>query len=535
MEMSMNNYKTACYCRLSQDDDNDGTSVSIETQTKVLADYCKAQGFDIYNIYTDDGYTGTNFERPGFRKMMSDIENNGVNLVVVKDLSRFGREHIMVDYYTQRYFPEHNVRFIAISDNVDISQHTLDRFDMMMPIKNVFNEFFPAETSMKVRQAFATKAKHGEYMGSTAPYGYKKSPDNAHALIKDEETAPIVKRIFEMAAYEGMGFQKIAYKLFDDRVMTPSALNDMRAGRLHEKNPYQWNLGTVKSIISNEVYLGTYIFGKRKKMSFKSDKYLKNAKENWIVNENMCEPIVSEQLWNDAQLRVQERKVSRTGELENIFAGLLKCEECGYSMRISSAKEKTTFFCCGNYKKPKRGEERCTCHYILYDTIYKEVLADINKIIAIQIHDREGFKDFVLEKLNRDCNVNREADKNEMKRLEESVETERHKYKQLYEDKFRGLISEEMFREMSAECEEKRSAYEVRLNELKGKMAAEEGNKRNAEEFSRLIDQHLTVQSLDKELLNKLIEKITVSEEKVDGKKRMTLRIFYKFVGDCTF
>lgn len=175
------------------------------------------------------------------------------------------------------------------------------------------------------------------------------------------------------------------------------------------------------------------------------------------------------------------------------------------------------------------------CHHILYDTIYKEVLEDTNKIIAIQIHDREGFKDLVLERLNRDCNVNREADKNEMKRLEAAIETERRKYRQLYEDKFKGLISEDMFRDMSAECEEKGTTFEEKLNTLKSRMEAREGNERNAEEFYRLIDQYMTIQSLDKELLNKLIEKITVSEEKVDGKKRMTPKIFYKFVGDCTF
>lgn len=404
--MDINYHKAACYCRLSQDDDNDGTSVSIETQTKLLTDFCKEKNYSVFKIYTDDGYTGTNFNRPGFNEMISDIENNRVDLVIVKDLSRLGREHIMVDYYTQRYFPEHNVRFIAISDNVDISRQNLDRFDMIMPIKNVFNEFFPAETSMKVRQAFATKAKHGEYMGSKAPYGYKKALDNAHALVIDDETAAVVKRIFEMAAYEGMGFQKIAYRLYDEQIMTPSALKDFREGKPHDKNPYQWNLGTVKSIISNEVYLGTYIFGKRKKMSFKSDKYLKNSKENWIVNENMCEPIISQQLWNDAQLRVQERKVSRTGELENVFAGLLKCAECGYSMRISSAREKRAFFCCGNYKKPKRGEERCSCHFILYDTVYEAVLADINRVIEFQLKDKEKFKKLVQKRLNSNCKVN---------------------------------------------------------------------------------------------------------------------------------
>lgn len=281
--------------------------------------------------------------------------------------------------------------------------------------------------------------------------------------------------------------------------------------------------------------MGTYIFGKRKKMSFKSDKYLKNSKENWIVNENMCEPIISQQLWNDTQLRVQSRKVSRTGKLENVFAGLLKCAECGYSMRISSSKEKRAFFCCGNYKKPKRGEENCTCHFIYYDTIYNAVLKDINRVIDFQLRNKKNFKELVLEKLNSKSSVNLKAVKNEINCLENSIETEKRKYRQLYDDKFNGIISEEMFREMSDECEKKRTAFEDKLNALKGKMAAQQDNEKNAEEFSSLIDQCMTIDSLDKVLLNRLIEKITISEVKTENKRSLTIKVFYKFVGDCSF
>lgn len=244
---------------------------------------------------------------------------------------------------------------------------------------------------------------------------------------------------------------------------------------------------------------------------------------------------MKQQLWNDAQLRVQERKVSRTGELENVFAGLLKCEECGYSMRISSAREKRAFFCCGNYKKTKRGEERCSCHFILYDTIYEAVLADINRVIGIQIKDKEKFKKLVHKKLNSGCKVNLKSVKNEMKRLENAIETEKRKYRQLYDDKFSGIISEEMFREMSVECEEKRRGFEEKLDELKSKISAQEDNEKNAEEFSKLIEQYMVVESLDKELLNRLIEKITISEEKTDGNRQIKIRIFYRFVGDCSF
>lgn len=538
MEQSgrINYYKAACYCRLSQDDENDGTSVSIETQMKVLSDYCASKDFDIIDFYCDDGYTGTNFERPAFKRMLSDIENGKVNLVVVKDLSRFGREHIMVGYYTQKYFPENNIRFIAVADGTDISPNTLYRYDMMMPIKNIFNEFFPADTSMKVRQALETKAKHGEFIGSQAPYGYKKSPDDKHVLIVDEETAPIVKRIFEMAAYEGMGFQKISFKLYDDKILTPSALNDMRSGRVHKGDPYQWNLGSVKKIIENPVYIGTFVSGKRTKLSFKSNKVIKKDESEWIVNENMCEPIISRQLWEDAHLRIKERKVVQTDSIENVFSGLLKCADCGYSMRISNARNRKPYFACGNYKKHKRGQERCTGHFVMYDVVYRAVLSDINRVLRAFNLDEDEFQQNVLKRLNLDETDNKEAMAKEIASLECDAEVQKRKYKQLYEDKFNGLIHDDMFREMSAECNDKRIAIEERISFLKSKMTEHTDRTNGVDEFTELIARYKSLDKLDKETLNRLVEKITVKEERNgEGKRRITIKIYYKFLGDCTF
>ena len=265
--------KAACYCRLSDDDAQDGTSVSIETQTKILGDYCRDHGMEIFNYYKDDGYTGTNFNRPAFKQMMKDAENGAINTIIVKDLSRFGREHLQVGTYLQVTLPNMGIRFIAIGDDVDSERGSLD-YDLMVPIKNIFNEYYPADCSRKIRQAFITKASNGEFIGSQAPYGYKKSAEDKHILEPDEKTAWIIIWIFEMAAYQGYGYNKIARVLTERKVTTPAAYQAQQAGRSYNKEPTEWNLTTVYHIISNETYLGHLISGKRRIASFKNKKVI---------------------------------------------------------------------------------------------------------------------------------------------------------------------------------------------------------------------------------------------------------------------
>ena len=243
-----------CYCRLSDDDDRDGTSVSIETQMRILSDYCREQRFTVYDHYCDDGFTGTNFNRPSFKRMMRDAENGLINAIIVKDLSRFGRNHVQVGNFMSEILPNMGVRFIAIGDNVDSADGNLD-YDLMVPIKNVFNEFYPADCSRKTRQAFIAKAQSGEFIGSQAPYGYKKSKNDKHILEIDEVTAPTVTWIFEMAAYHGYGYNKIARVLTDRKIITPAAYQAQQAGREYDKDPYEWNLATIYKMFENATYL----------------------------------------------------------------------------------------------------------------------------------------------------------------------------------------------------------------------------------------------------------------------------------------
>lgn len=290
-------YKAACYCRLSSDDLKDGMSVSIDTQIALEKKYCKENRIHIVDFYCDDGYTGTNFERPEFKRMMSDIRKGKADTIIVKDLSRFGRESIMVNYYTQIYFPENNIRFIAISDDTIITQNS--RYDIMLPLKSVINEIYPAEVSAKVRQAMDIKAQDGEFFHPYLPYGYVKSKVFRNNLEVDEETAPIVRKIFELAAYEGYGIMRIADYLYENKVLSPLALKSIREGKEPGENPYGWCKSTISNLLNNEVYLGKIIYGKTRKVNFKSKKVVKTDKSEWIVVDDAHEPIITQKLWDD--------------------------------------------------------------------------------------------------------------------------------------------------------------------------------------------------------------------------------------------
>ena len=272
--------KAACYCRLSDDDVNDGTSISIETQITIAKQYCKANYIEIVNFYTDDGYTGTNFERPAFKKMIADIDKGKVNTVIVKDLSRFGRETIMVNYYTQMFFPENNITFIIIADNTKITANST--YDYMLTIKSAINEIYPAEVSQKVRQAFKAKSMNGEFLHPWLPYGYVKSETSRNHLVIDEKNAQVVRDIFEMVAYKGMGMIKIADYLLEHQILSPAALRDYSRGDYSNPHPYRWSKTSINNLLHNEVYLVKIVYGKRRKVNFKSKKVISTDKNEWI-------------------------------------------------------------------------------------------------------------------------------------------------------------------------------------------------------------------------------------------------------------
>lgn len=519
-------YIAALYCRLSVDDMQDGTSVSIETQGKILEDYCKANNIEIYDFYRDDGYTGTNFNRPDFQRLLRDAENKKFNMVIVKDLSRLGREYIGVGKYIEEYFPERNIRFVAIGDDYDSISRKRD-LDFIVPMKNLFNQYYPAECSRKVRQAFKAKASRGEFIGSQAPYGFKKSSDDKHVLVIDEATAPTIVRIFTLIAYHGYGYTKIAKLLSQEKIPTPYALQRRNTNKPCNKDPYDWNLGTISAIVHNETYLGHLVSGKREILSFKNKKVIKKDKSDWIVIENMFPQIISQELWDDAHRRIHERKRDAPSGFDNIFAGLIRCDKCGKVLGLSSPRDNTPYYCCETYKK--KGKDRCTAHYTLYNDVYNTVLENLRSTVASVRAGQFDFDNQVAERVMAEFQDDNGC-QTTIEELEIQIDKLDKRYEQMYQDRLDGIITVQRFKELAAGDEEKRERLQKELDALKTREAAKENEFHSLQAFVEKVKQFGDITVLDKVLLNTLIEKIVIGERQcVDGEYTQEMTIHYKF------
>lgn len=531
MEQSKNKYitGTACYCRLSKDDDTDGTSLSIESQRQILSDFCKEHNLNIIDFYCDDGFTGTNFDRPDFKRMITDIDNGLVDTVVVKDLSRLGRNYIEVGKYIEEIFPEKGIRFIAIGDNFDTEKDNPDS-DFMTAFKNIFNQFYPADCSRKTRQALKNKAEKGEFLGSVAAYGYKKSAADKHVLEIDEETAPIIERIFRMAAYENCGCTKIAKILTAEKVLKPSAYAAKAAGRAYAENPYEWNMTTIAKMIENQVYLGHTINCKKHKPSYKSKKVVKQSKDKHIIVENTHPPIVSEQLFNDANAQVASRKRECKNTEPHMFSGLVKCDTCGYALSLSSKIGKPPTLTCSKYKKDTSS---CTIHFIRCKDLYDFVLYDIKRQSNLILKDEKKAAEKLKKKM---CSTNKsvlERSERDAKATEKRIKELDERFYHLYEDKLNGVLSEERFIELSRRCETELEEQKAKLERIKSIKLESAAADENIENYIALIKEFKDIDELDKAVLHRLIDKITVSTKyEVDGVKKQDIKISYKFVGN---
>ena len=527
--------KAACYCRLSEDDLNDGTSISIETQKTIATQYCKSNQIPIVDFYCDDGYTGTNFERTAFKRMISDIEKGKVDTVIVKDLSRFGRESIMVNYYTQMFFPENGINFIIIADNTVITANST--YDFMLTIKSAINEIYPAEVSQKVRQAFKAKSLNGEFLHPSTPYGYIKSTPQRNHLVIDEKNAQVVRDIFEMVAYKGMGMQKISEYLFEHKIMNPAALRDYAKGDHSTPNPYSWGKSSINNLLHNEVYLGRIIYGKKRKVNFKSQKVITTSRDQWIICENAHEPIISQELWDAAHARLEGRRRERRPEsFDNIYRSILVCADCGGTMWISSPPNKSIFYVCANSRGRKAGVERCTTHNIPLDNLNAAVIADINSMLVAYSRDTEQFRENLIckitEKLPDVSQINFE-----LSELEKMLERETKKYSKLYDDYYDGIIKNAMlFERMSNECNSRIESYTARKEQLEAELKATTEHYTNVDKFVGLMSRFTKIETVNKEILNTLVDKIEVCEREIVTPDDIVqnVRIKYKFIGQVS-
>ena len=521
---------TALYCRLSKDDEQIGDSNSIVHQKEILAKYAKEHGFTNIEFYVDDGFSGTNFNRPDFQRMMADAEEGKISTVIVKDMSRFGRDYIMVGYYTEIYFSNLDIRFIAINDNVDSNIQTEND---LTPFKNVFNEWYARDTSKKIRAVFKAKGNSGKHLTTNPPFGYKKDPNDKDKWIIDEEAATTVRRIFQMYV-EGYRISEIGHKLTEEKVETPILYYMNRGIKTNARSEYPeiWDLMSIKYILSQTAYAGHTVNFQTAVKSYKTKKQIRLPKEDWIIYRNTQEPIIDEKTFETVQ-QMRKVKRARTKYNEpNMFSGLLYCADCGNHLTIQrvARNRKMDNFSCATYRKKKKG--LCSCHRILVSDLETIVKEDLQKVCEyVFLHEKE-FTDEYLSGSKRETVKFQAKTKAELKRLSERQEEIGKIIRKLYEDNVCGRITDERFDFLAKSYEDEGNDLKTKIQELKNALASSVQDEEKLSKFLKVVKSYTEIEELTPEILNSFIEKIYIGEtEKYNGRKMQEVEIIYKFIG----
>ena len=531
---SMEKAQAAIYCRLSQDDGSLGESGSIQTQKAILTQYCQEHHMEIVDCYCDDGWSGTNFDRPAFQRMIGDIEAGRVNTVIVKDLSRFGREYAQMGLYIEHYFEEKGVRFLSLAENIDSSQGLNN---LVLPFTNVINSLYARQASEKTKAAHRARAKNGMFLGSRAPYGYQKDPNDRHHLIVDPEAAEVVKEIFRMFA-DGIGYVRMTKILRERNILNPQAHFNQNNPDYYKhsdywRKPFDWHATSVRAILNNPVYLGKLTFGKTKTKGFFNKRRVPTEESDWIVVEHTHEPLVSQELWDTVhQMMKARRRENGSGHVQP-FAGLVKCAGCGSSLNASYDKKKGKYtgFSCWVYKN--YGKQRCTSHAIGWQTLNRLVLEDIRRNAQVAKLAAARYVGVLLRaKLEKEKGETVRAER-ELKKAEKRIGELDKILAKLYEDQALGKISEVRYQAMAPGYEAEQASLQERVSQLREQLAHTQEVQDNVEQFVPLIQKYTDIQELTPHILNELIEKIVVHEKKVeeDGSKSQMVEIHYKFVG----
>ena len=530
-------YVAGLYCRLSKDDGNSVESMSIWSQKVMLKQYAESNSIAIYDYYVDDGYSGTNFERPSFKKMITDIENGKINCVITKDLSRLGRNYLQSGAYIEMYFPQKNIRYIAITDGIDTLNSNQND---IMPFKNILNEMYAKDTSKKVKSAIQSRMREGTYIGSKAPFGYLKDPNNKRRLIIDEKTKPIIELIYKLCL-EGKGTQLISQELMKRKIPRPSAFveNAEKLYGLTEENKYQWSHRMVLNVLRDPVYCGNMARNKRPTLSFKNSKRMYIPKSDYIYAKDTHEGIVSEEIWEQVQTMIDKRKCNNKKGLyyDNIFQGLVRCPKCGYALTPKTdyrlkKKELIDFvhFSCSTYKK--YGVNACSSHRIEARDLYNIVLEDIQYHGNMALSAKEDFVEKIIEKIEvekidegKELSNKLEIKKNQLAELDRS-------YEQLYEDRLEGNITERNFNLMNVSISKKQDKLIEEIKVLEGDIEVSFETEDNYKKFMNNISKYAKIKSLNRYILNQIIDKIYVyDKEEIDGQISQKVEIHYKFIG----
>jgi DNA invertase Pin-like site-specific DNA recombinase len=534
MEQQQGLINAGVYCRLSQDDGQAGDSASIQTQKLMLEKHCKEQGYLIHDFYVDDGYSGSNFNRPDFIRMLGDVEDGKINLVITKDLSRLGRDYIQTGYYTEIYFPDKRVRYIALHDGVDTAKADND----IAPFKNILNDMYARDISRKVKAAKRQRALSGMFIASQTPYGYKQHPDNKNKLVIDPEAAAVVKEIFALAV-EGKGYSVIAKILGARGILKPSAYKrahgDTRFERYAtgtgEACDSKWCFSTVQLIMKDRVYVGDMENHKKEILNHKTKKCVGVAKSDRIVVENTHEPIVSREDFERVQELMKARHTPPHLHRDNIFRSILFCSECGrrmvlgsQAMRMHGTTVTRTFYRCMNrFINP----DRCRHHNrIYYESLYERVQGSVRNVFVSM---KGGSYAHILEKADPCKSGQAEA---ERQKIEKRLAALSKIIRRLYEDYAADTLDGDNYQSLLRDYRVEQNALNERLALLNKASTAAADREANLKRLKSVVAAYADCDELTAEMLNSLIERIEVKHaETVAGVKKQEINIVYRFIG----
>ena len=525
------------YCRLSRDDERAGESISIENQKELLSRYVREQGWTVFDYYVDDGVSGTTFDRPGFNRLVQDARDGKINIALCKDLSRLGRDYIEAGKYTDIVFPSLGCRFIALNDGVDTARKN---DEMIVILKNVMNDLYARDTSSKIRAVKRSSFQAGKYVGCYAPIGYLKSPEDKHILVPDPETAPIVKRIFDLRC-QGYSYRKIASILNAEGIPTPSSFYYLRQGKpnLRKEGGY-WQAQTVRAILQNEVYIGHMVQNKTGVVSYKIHKQVDKPESEWIRVEGTHEPLVSMEVWELVRAIEKQNTRSRTqanGETA-LFAGLLRCMDCGSLMRSyhdgrrrkDGSKSTYRSYACGRYATG--GKSACTAHIMNQRVLIEVVLTDIRAKAELAKRDSDSL-------ISRIQAQRKAATAGEIKRAQATLAAIERRLAELsrltqaiYEDKVMGRIPEAVCVQLMNQYEAERAEKLEQRAHLSGELEAYQQETDDVQQWMSLIREYAKLEELDRPTLLRLIKRIDIGKRKVeDGCAVRDIKIHYNFVG----
>lgn len=521
--------KIGIYMRLSRDDDKAGESMSIEHQRIILRKYVEEHGGAIVDEYIDDGWSGTNFERPDVKRMLEDAQAGKIDTIIVKDLSRFGRNYIQVGQYIDYIFPAYGIRFIALNDNVDTADRSSTAMDMM-PIMNVFNEWHAANTSKKIRAVLEASQRSGKYTNWGYSYGYKAGTDENRTAVIDEEAAKVVRRIFDLRL-QGKSARTIARILTEEGISNPATYYTKLDGEKWDRpcSSY-WNPETIRRMLSNPVYIGQTIQHKTTTVSYKNHKVVNIPKADWIINENAHEPIISREVWDRVQA-TYNGEYGRADHAKEVhpLSGLLVCPKCGKKLKFKSAKHLPGCFVCRTYVD--LGKKYCTSHHIAEKMIESLVLEDIHSLLSVVEIDEAKAKERFLRERSKHSEQSRYSDEKQLKAYKNRLVELDKLIQTAFEERVLKSMPESVCVSLCEKYQAEQESVQRMINEIEKRLAEANKDEDDAEEYIRRLKHYGNGESLTREMCLQLIDFITVGE-KVAASEERDIHIYYKFLNN---